>query len=353
MSRSALLHFFQDGGAGAPTITLPAIPDTSKVVVAYSESVSASGGTAPYTYAVTSGALPTGISLNPNTGALTGTTDLLSADFTFEITATDANSFTGSRTYNVAVNEFFNLLERAISEGSNITGSLVSAYRTLFKSLNTDRTNLVRIERDAFDDFNGFGVPVIHSVDGVTVIGNNVSTNDGFVAGDWSLSHKQGNGAKRLLTGINPSLVAEIPLNNVGLGSYSITLSSGIFAGCEAGAYDGGPAGLFIIPDFAGLGYNSVHDTTVNHPAQPAGNNVVMRNNATDNQLFHNGAFVNSIAVASAFKPNSELEIFKRGGVNDWSDGQIRWTYVFINPTAAMILRLHNAMVAFDTAIGL
>jgi len=40
---------------------------------AYSSSLQASGGVAPYTFSITSGALPTGLTLNPQTGAITGT----------------------------------------------------------------------------------------------------------------------------------------------------------------------------------------------------------------------------------------------------------------------------------------
>ena len=38
----------------------------------YNQTVTASGGTGPYTYSVSAGSLPAGLSLNPNTGAITG-----------------------------------------------------------------------------------------------------------------------------------------------------------------------------------------------------------------------------------------------------------------------------------------
>ncbi|HLP66148.1 MAG TPA: putative Ig domain-containing protein, partial [Rhizobium sp.] len=61
-----------------------------EVGTAYSQTFTASGGTAPYTYAVTAGTLPDGLSLATD-GALTGTpTTAGTANFT--ITATDANS---------------------------------------------------------------------------------------------------------------------------------------------------------------------------------------------------------------------------------------------------------------------
>ena len=58
--------------------------------IAYSDGVSATGTPTP-TYSVTSGALPTGISLDSNTGALSGTTTDTGA-YSFTITATNAVS---------------------------------------------------------------------------------------------------------------------------------------------------------------------------------------------------------------------------------------------------------------------
>ena len=56
----------------------------------------------PYTYAVTGGALPPGLVLNPATGALTGTPTSPSPA-TFTVTATDANGCAGSATYTMTV----------------------------------------------------------------------------------------------------------------------------------------------------------------------------------------------------------------------------------------------------------
>jgi len=86
-----------------PTITVnPATLPNGTVGLPYNQAVSATGGTAPYTFAVTAGNLPTGLTLNPATGAITGIPTTLGT-FNFTITATDANLCFGSRPYSVVI----------------------------------------------------------------------------------------------------------------------------------------------------------------------------------------------------------------------------------------------------------
>jgi YVTN family beta-propeller protein/uncharacterized repeat protein (TIGR03803 family) len=56
-----------------PVITLSSPTGTAQVGVAYSSVLNAAGGVAPYTFSITSGALPPGLLLNSSTGAITGT----------------------------------------------------------------------------------------------------------------------------------------------------------------------------------------------------------------------------------------------------------------------------------------
>ncbi|WP_183085193.1 putative Ig domain-containing protein [Trinickia fusca] len=87
----------------APTITVsPATLPSASTGMAYSQSVTASGGSAPYTYAVSSGALPTGLSLNASTGALGGT-PTAAGTFGFTVRGTDANGYSGTRNYSLTV----------------------------------------------------------------------------------------------------------------------------------------------------------------------------------------------------------------------------------------------------------
>lgn len=64
---------------------------TAQVGVSYNSSVTASGGIPPYTYAVTLGSLPGGLTLNGNSGAITGVPNQ-AGTFNFTITATDCSS---------------------------------------------------------------------------------------------------------------------------------------------------------------------------------------------------------------------------------------------------------------------
>jgi plastocyanin len=79
------------------------------VDVPYSQTVTAIGGTAPYSYALTSGALPTGLSLDSN-GLVSGTVTEVGS-FNITITATDSSTgngpFTGSKSYILATNLVF------------------------------------------------------------------------------------------------------------------------------------------------------------------------------------------------------------------------------------------------------
>lgn len=91
------------GPALAQTIQVnpPTLPG-STVGPFYTQTLSASGGTAPYTYAVTGGALPAGLTLEPTTGVISGTPAAFGvANFT--ITATDSLSATGSRAYSLTI----------------------------------------------------------------------------------------------------------------------------------------------------------------------------------------------------------------------------------------------------------
>lgn len=101
--RTAQASFTITINAALPPVTLNVNPTTlpgGTTTVAYSQSFSVSNGTAPYTYALTSGSFPTGLSLAG--GTLSGT-PTAAGSYTFTVQATDSASNTGSRSYTVAI----------------------------------------------------------------------------------------------------------------------------------------------------------------------------------------------------------------------------------------------------------
>ncbi|MGX5773722.1 IPT/TIG domain-containing protein [Methylorubrum zatmanii] len=68
----------------------------------YSQSFTATGGTAPYTYTISAGSLPAGLALDAATGALAGTPGQ-AATASFTVTGTDATGATGAAAYTIAV----------------------------------------------------------------------------------------------------------------------------------------------------------------------------------------------------------------------------------------------------------
>ena len=61
------------------------------------------GGTAPFTFAVTTGTLPAGLTLDPATGLISGTPTAVGSS-PFTVTATDADGLTAAQAYTLAIN---------------------------------------------------------------------------------------------------------------------------------------------------------------------------------------------------------------------------------------------------------
>ena len=97
------------------------------VGTAYNQTLAASGGTTPYTWAVTTGSLPAGLSLNTSTGAITGTpTGPLVGTISFTVTVTDSESPTKTATANLSISVSAPAL--SVTTASLAAGTLGTSY---------------------------------------------------------------------------------------------------------------------------------------------------------------------------------------------------------------------------------
>jgi Putative Ig domain/FlgD Ig-like domain/Domain of unknown function (DUF5122) beta-propeller len=86
-----------------PTIALaPPLLATGVVNTSYSQSLVATGGTAPYCYAVTEGSLPAGLTLSSSTGQISGTPTTVGVSV-FSVVATDSRGCRGLRSYTLSI----------------------------------------------------------------------------------------------------------------------------------------------------------------------------------------------------------------------------------------------------------
>ncbi|MFI7056684.1 putative Ig domain-containing protein [Streptosporangium canum] len=87
--------------APKPAFTFPA-PPGGEVGVVYSVPLTVSGGTAPYTWSVSAGSLPPGLTLNASTGVLSGT-PTAAGGYSFTVKVLDAQSQSDTTTVSLTV----------------------------------------------------------------------------------------------------------------------------------------------------------------------------------------------------------------------------------------------------------
>ena len=106
-----------------PTITLsPASLPNGISSASYSQSITASGGTPSYTYSVTTGSLPAGLSLS-SSGTLSGTITAAAGTYSFTVQAKDSYNSTGLQAYTMTVYPALSLT----ASGSSLPDGTVDA----------------------------------------------------------------------------------------------------------------------------------------------------------------------------------------------------------------------------------
>ena len=97
----------------APSITTTSLPNVEEGS-AYNQTLAATAGTPPLSWALASGTLPTGLTLSP-TGAITGTAPLVAANTTstFTVRVTDSSARTASKELSITVTAATNVVVTA------------------------------------------------------------------------------------------------------------------------------------------------------------------------------------------------------------------------------------------------
>jgi hypothetical protein len=123
----AILATTPQMGASAATpltITTTSLPST-RVEVGYNQTLTATGGTAPYVWSIAAGSLPPELNLDPSTGAITGTaTTVGTYDVTFAVTDSDQTETTAD--LSIVVAKGTTALGLVISPNASVLGSPVT-----------------------------------------------------------------------------------------------------------------------------------------------------------------------------------------------------------------------------------
>ncbi|MEV4181328.1 fibronectin type III domain-containing protein [Streptosporangium canum] len=106
-----------------PAFTFPA-PPAAQVGVAYSVPLTVSGGTVPYTWSVSAGSLPPGLTLNASTGVLSGTSTT-TGGYPVTFRAVDANGQATTRAVTLVVTSGPLVVVKTASASSAVTGGTV------------------------------------------------------------------------------------------------------------------------------------------------------------------------------------------------------------------------------------
>jgi hypothetical protein len=254
---------FAVGGGGAsvggvilaytpPTITTTSLPQ-GVVGSVYSGSVGATGGGPPYTWTISSGSLPSGLTIDATTGAITGT-PTAAGTFTPTFEATDSDGSTATAALSITVIPPSHSYWLVGSDGGIFTFGSSQFYGS------TGGLHLQRPVVGLSPTADRGGYWLVASDGGVFAYGD-----AGFVGSLPGLGfHPAGSG---LPNSLNAPIVGMVPSTNSG-GYFMVASDGGVFAfgnakfaGSCPGIGSCAGAAVAVVPDATGNGYWVVTST--------------------------------------------------------------------------------------------
>ncbi len=132
-----------------PLITVTPLATATDGQTGYSQTLAATGGTTPYTWSITSGVIPTGLTLGSTSGVISGTVAGTAVTETFTVQLTDVDNVSASLPFTLTVNAAPNITTTSLPAGTRTaaysqtlaaTGGTTSAHLDGFNGDIADRS---------------------------------------------------------------------------------------------------------------------------------------------------------------------------------------------------------------------
>ncbi len=104
----------------ALTVTTASLP-TGAVNFSYSQTLAAAGGVSPYTWSISAGSLPAGLTLAANTGVISGTPTAAGSAVSFTVKVTDSASNTATKSLSITINPALSVTTASLPAGTENT----------------------------------------------------------------------------------------------------------------------------------------------------------------------------------------------------------------------------------------
>ena len=208
--------------AAVPSLSNPA-PPSGQAGVAYSDALAVTGGTGPFTWSVSGGSLPPGLTLNSSTGVLSGTPTTAGL-YSFTVQVTDSFGLTATQSLSMTVAVGPLVIAASANTSTATQGGVVGYTVTI---TNTGATTYSGVT---------YTVPLSDVLDDAAYNGDAAAT-----AGTVSVSGQTLTWTGTLAAGAAATVTFSVTVNNpyTGNGTLAFTVTSPTMGtNCPAGSTD-------------------------------------------------------------------------------------------------------------------